>query len=833
MAPITKDDFLKTLKASNVIEAERLEQLLVEIDVEDPRQLALRLVEQKELTRWQAKYLMGGRHILHIGNYRLLERLDRDETLGDLFVAKHVQLGRKVQLQVLPAALEKKEAVRKRFMDKATSVAQLDHPNLTHVFDIDREGGRLVLVTEHADSQSLIEHPVEELSDGDVARIVQQVLAGCLEAHRHGIVHGQIDRSKIMITRENTIKLRHLALSALDDIAVKTDPKDDLNAVGRIGIELLAITSHSAGPKPKKQLFDLLSWLSTSNQEGVEKILAKLDEWVNVFCDSMNSSISSLDVGPRKSSPKRNSETSGRNPAVPTPAKAKPTQEPNTSGSNLRTSLPPKKVSPVTLAITLAVGGLLLVGGVTAFAFAMSKRPGTADNKKTTVKNQQKKQNGKSSQKKRAGIDAPPLKSDLDLGDSKLQLAEMLENGKNQQPDRTPTAQPQTKQPAPPKPESEVKAPPNQAPAESETPEKVPNKPESTTPKATTPKPTPPKAPGEAKPKPKKPGNAFEKFPRVVDLPESNQSAESKIGQIFGPSNYLLIAELITGKTISKSRLSFELQRDESDKQKWIVQFKRRPSDPLVPVAQFRYDGNELHFQWLASAAQEESVNYLRNCQLKLSAKDKIHFLTLRKPLAIEGFQLSQEDLSLKLDTELGWLPDPESLIVELDPFKYGDLSAQLVNRVVKKRTPGVVFFSEKENQKFVWLEVSADLRKKLRLNLALKTSLPKFRKKLSFLELLTGIGQDLKAKADFASAKYEQVKDLDTPEGMNWEDWRDAKKRMKADADKSQALASDTLEMAEKLKPLFENPVPLTVSFDLNGSKVTLARVNPGQPKQ
>lgn len=94
MTKISKSDFLACVKKSRVIEDDRLEQLLSEIDSDDPAELATKMVRDQLLTRWQAKYLMAGRSRLDIGSYRLLERITRDE-LGDRFLATHKQLGRK------------------------------------------------------------------------------------------------------------------------------------------------------------------------------------------------------------------------------------------------------------------------------------------------------------------------------------------------------------------------------------------------------------------------------------------------------------------------------------------------------------------------------------------------------------------------------------------------------------------------------------------------------------------------------------------------------------------------------------------------------------------
>ena len=109
MSTINKDDFLAALRKSNVLSPEVLQAWLDKNPTNDGQQTALHLSKAGLITRWQAKYLMSGRHLLKIGNYVLLERISQDE-LGDLFIANHESLDRKVLIQFLPTELNADKA---------------------------------------------------------------------------------------------------------------------------------------------------------------------------------------------------------------------------------------------------------------------------------------------------------------------------------------------------------------------------------------------------------------------------------------------------------------------------------------------------------------------------------------------------------------------------------------------------------------------------------------------------------------------------------------------------------------------------------------------------
>jgi serine/threonine-protein kinase len=84
--------------------------------------------------------------------YEILELLG-DGSTATVYKAVDRRLGRDVALKVLLPHV--RDSVQKRFFQEATAVAQLNHPNIMAIFDMDEDGGTHFLVVEYVEGDSL------------------------------------------------------------------------------------------------------------------------------------------------------------------------------------------------------------------------------------------------------------------------------------------------------------------------------------------------------------------------------------------------------------------------------------------------------------------------------------------------------------------------------------------------------------------------------------------------------------------------------------------------------------------------------------------------------
>lgn len=221
---ITLESFLAVLRRSNLIEAEPLKRLTDEFraaqgEPPDAKPFADFLVQQKQITAWQAEKLLMGKHKgFFLGRYKLKGLLGKGG-MSSVYLAEHVLMRRMCALKVLPARRVNDASYLGRFHREAQAVAALDHPNIVRAYDVDHEeDGEFqihFLVMEYVEGKSLLDLVVEKglASPTDAADYVRQAALGLEHAHRAGIIHRDIKPGNLLLDGGGTIKLLDMGLA--------------------------------------------------------------------------------------------------------------------------------------------------------------------------------------------------------------------------------------------------------------------------------------------------------------------------------------------------------------------------------------------------------------------------------------------------------------------------------------------------------------------------------------------------------------------------------------------------------------------------------------------
>jgi eukaryotic-like serine/threonine-protein kinase len=107
------------------------------------------------LTRFQSEQLGKGRHKgFVLGKYRLLDRIGMGG-MGQVYLAEHASMKRRVALKVLPPDRGKSDFARERFLREARAAAAIEHNNLVRAYDIEMDGDVAFLVMEYIDGVTL------------------------------------------------------------------------------------------------------------------------------------------------------------------------------------------------------------------------------------------------------------------------------------------------------------------------------------------------------------------------------------------------------------------------------------------------------------------------------------------------------------------------------------------------------------------------------------------------------------------------------------------------------------------------------------------------------
>lgn len=172
------------------------------------------LRERNVLTPWQIEQLRAGRRSFLVGKYRLLRPLGRGG-MGEVYLAEHLTMGRRVAIKMIPRDLP--PPALERFLVEVRTLAALDHPNIVHAYNVDLDEGRYYLVMEYVEGEDLERFVGRRgrLGWRNAVEIVRQAATGLAHAHEKGFVHCDIKPANLIITPQGVVKILDLGLARL------------------------------------------------------------------------------------------------------------------------------------------------------------------------------------------------------------------------------------------------------------------------------------------------------------------------------------------------------------------------------------------------------------------------------------------------------------------------------------------------------------------------------------------------------------------------------------------------------------------------------------------
>ncbi len=138
------------------------------------------------------------------GKYCLSELLGRGG-MGAVYEGRHVRTGRPVAVKILHADYAGNAEVVRRFLREARVMAELDHPNVVDVLDMDEEAdGTVFMVLERLDGKPLSELLKREgaLPFARAAEVLLPVMRALAFAHGRGVVHRDLKPENIFLHRD-------------------------------------------------------------------------------------------------------------------------------------------------------------------------------------------------------------------------------------------------------------------------------------------------------------------------------------------------------------------------------------------------------------------------------------------------------------------------------------------------------------------------------------------------------------------------------------------------------------------------------------------------------
>jgi len=159
-----------------------------------------------------------------IGPYEILAPLGAGG-MGEVYRARHEQLGREVAIKVLPTRLLGDQGALKRFALEAKMLATLSHPNVLAIYDFVTEGDQSCVVAELLEGETLR----TRLSGGILqwrraTEIGVGIAEGLAGAHAKGVIHRDLKPDNVFLTSDGRVKVLDFGLARTLPF---TSPDDD------------------------------------------------------------------------------------------------------------------------------------------------------------------------------------------------------------------------------------------------------------------------------------------------------------------------------------------------------------------------------------------------------------------------------------------------------------------------------------------------------------------------------------------------------------------------------------------------------------------------------
>ena len=150
-----------------------------------------------------------------LGRYTVLRPIAAGG-MGEVYLARDAELGRRVAIKVLNEKYEKLESNVDRFLREAKAASALNHPNILVIHEIGKIRGSHFIVSEFVEGETLREVlNKKKLAISDAVDIAVQVAGALAAAHGAGIVHRDIKPENIIIRPDGYAKVLDFGLAKL------------------------------------------------------------------------------------------------------------------------------------------------------------------------------------------------------------------------------------------------------------------------------------------------------------------------------------------------------------------------------------------------------------------------------------------------------------------------------------------------------------------------------------------------------------------------------------------------------------------------------------------
>ncbi|HEX4948960.1 MAG TPA: protein kinase, partial [Blastocatellia bacterium] len=163
-------------------------------------------------------------------HYQILSQLGVGG-MGEVYLARDLNLERKVALKVLPPHVTTDLGRLHRFIREAKTASALNHPNIITIYEIGQSGDIHFIATEYIEGITLRQRLQSGRLELRAALEVGRQIAAALDtAHRAGIIHRDIKPENIMLRPDGLVKVLDFGLAKLTEDALLPNSGSNLSS---------------------------------------------------------------------------------------------------------------------------------------------------------------------------------------------------------------------------------------------------------------------------------------------------------------------------------------------------------------------------------------------------------------------------------------------------------------------------------------------------------------------------------------------------------------------------------------------------------------------------
>ena len=176
------------------------------------------------------------------GQYKIESLLGKGG-MGAVYLARHILLGDRVAIKILPPEVRNNSEWLRRFRREGQAARRFRHPNAVTVYDLrTANDGTIYMVMEYVEGQTLDAELQKRgrFTAAEAFEILEPIMSVLNTAHAMGVVHRDLKPENIMIGKaqtdgEPTIKLLDLGIAKMREVAgAETTGTTNLTIAGQV-----------------------------------------------------------------------------------------------------------------------------------------------------------------------------------------------------------------------------------------------------------------------------------------------------------------------------------------------------------------------------------------------------------------------------------------------------------------------------------------------------------------------------------------------------------------------------------------------------------------------